>query len=72
MKRKGAEFGRLLSLPEVAVRTSLSLATIRRWAAQRRFMTVKLGRRVLVPESEVEALIRRNVVEPTAPEELQI
>lgn len=71
MKRR-QDFGRLLGLAEVADQLGISIWTVRRWAAQKRFRTVRLGRRVLVPESEVRELVARNMEEAQAPKELRL
>lgn len=54
---------RLLGLREVAERLGLSLHTVRRWASQRRLPVVKLGKRVLVAERDLERLVKENRVE---------
>lgn len=54
---------RLLGLREVAERLGLSLHTVRRWASQRRLPVVKLGKRVLVAEKDLEKLVAENRVE---------
>ena len=38
----------------------------------RRFTTVKLGVRVMVPESELRAMIERNTVPARAPKEFRL
>jgi excisionase family DNA binding protein len=58
------DFGRLLGLPEVAERLSISLATARKWAALRRLPIVKLGGRVLVSERDLERLVESRRVAP--------
>jgi len=57
----------LLSVEMVSLRLGLKPITVRTWIAQRRIAVVRLGRRVLVPESEVTRLIKRNFV-PALPE----
>jgi len=47
-------YGRLLGLPEVAERLSISLATARKWASRRRLPIVKIGGRVLVAERDLD------------------
>lgn len=51
---------RLLGLREVALRLGLSLHTVRRWASQRRLPVVKLGKRVLVAEKDLDRLVQDN------------
>jgi excisionase family DNA binding protein len=50
---------RLLSVGETAARFGVSPWTVRDWIAQRKLTRVKIGRRVLVPESEIERVIER-------------
>ncbi len=57
----------LLSVEETARRLGLKPVTVRLWAAGRRLARVKLGRRVLIPASEVERLIEANL-QPALPE----
>jgi excisionase family DNA binding protein len=47
----------LLSVPEVAERLNVTTACIRRWILERKITSVKLGRLIRVPASEVEHLI---------------
>lgn len=47
----------LLSVPEFAAALNVSLACARRWILERRVATIKLGRLVRVPETEVQRLI---------------
>jgi excisionase family DNA binding protein len=47
----------LLSVPQVAGRLGVTAACIRRWILERKIATVKLGRLIRVPESEVDRLI---------------
>jgi excisionase family DNA binding protein len=47
----------LLSVPEFAAALNVSLACARRWILERRVATIKLGRLVRIPTSEVERLI---------------
>lgn len=48
----------LLSVPQVAERLSVTPACIRRWILERRVATIKLGRLIRIPTSEVERLLR--------------
>lgn len=47
----------LLTLDEAAVKLATPIATLRRWVAQRRIATVKIGRRVLVELTEIDRVI---------------
>ena len=47
----------LLSVPQVAERLGVTRACIRRWILVRKVTTVKLGRLIRVPASEVERLV---------------
>lgn len=47
----------LLSVPQVAERLGVTKACIRRWILERKIATVKLGRLIRVPASEVERLV---------------
>jgi len=52
----------LLSIEDVAARLGLKAVTIRQWANARKVARVKLGRRVLIPASEVERLIESSTI----------
>ncbi len=52
----------LLDVRTVAARLGVSPYTVRAWLRLRRFDYVKLGRRVLVPESAVNRFIEANRV----------
>lgn len=43
---------KLLKLEEIAERHSLSLATLRRWASERKFPLYRISNRIRVSESE--------------------
>ncbi|MGO9685113.1 MAG: helix-turn-helix domain-containing protein [Beijerinckiaceae bacterium] len=58
---------KLLSIDETARRLGLRPVTIRSWAGKRKIARVKLGRRVLIPSSEVDRLIERSTI-PALPE----
>jgi excisionase family DNA binding protein len=47
----------LLSVPQFADALGVTTACIRRWILERKIATVKLGRLVRVPATEVERLI---------------
>jgi excisionase family DNA binding protein len=51
---------KLMEIPAVSEATGLKPPTIRALAAKRKIASVKLGRRVLIPQEEVEKLIVRN------------
>jgi excisionase family DNA binding protein len=51
----------LLSVPQFAATLGVTPACIRRWILERKITTVKLGRLVRVPISEVERLITAGV-----------
>jgi len=57
----------LLSIDQAAARLGLRPVTVRQWASARRIARVKLGRRVLIPVSEVERVIEENLM-PALPE----
>lgn len=44
----------LLTVPEASARLHLAPGTLYNWIAGRRITTVRVGRRVLIPETEVE------------------
>lgn len=48
----------LLTVSEIAQRTKLKEATIRRWILQKKIPTVRLGRSVRMREEDLDALIR--------------
>jgi excisionase family DNA binding protein len=47
----------LLSVPQFASTLGVTPACIRRWILERKITTVKLGRLIRVPASEVERLV---------------
>jgi excisionase family DNA binding protein len=61
------EEAQLLSIPAFAARMGLKVPTIRAWAMRRRIARVKLGRRVLIPASEIQRLIEASTI-PALPE----
>ena len=52
----------LNSIEATAARLGVRPVTIRMWAAARKITKVKLGRRVLIPEAEIQRLIEENTV----------
>ena len=59
-KPRSEDSTQLLSLKQAAERLGLSDWTIRRWAAQGRIRSVKLGGRRLIPESTIARVIEKN------------
>jgi excisionase family DNA binding protein len=53
---------KLLDVTETAELCRLKVSTIRRWVANRRLTSIKLGRRVLFRRRDIEALIERSIV----------
>jgi excisionase family DNA binding protein len=47
----------LLSVPQFAAALGVTSSCIRRWVLQRKVATVKLGRLIRLPASEVERLV---------------
>ena len=60
MKSDGAR--KLLDVHAAAERLGVSPFTIRAWLRQRRLEHVKLGRRVLVPESAIRRFVEQNTI----------
>lgn len=52
----------LLSLDEAAKEIKVSLHTIRAWVFQRRFETLKIGRRRMVERETLERFVRSGVI----------
>jgi excisionase family DNA binding protein len=52
----------LLTVPEGAATLRLKPSTIRAWILQRRIPHLKLGGRVLLRRSDLEALLRKSLV----------
>ena len=59
----------LLSIAEAARRLGLRPITIRLWASARKISRVRLGRRVLIPASEITRLIEAGTI-PALPERM--
>ena len=57
----------LVSIENAAARLGLRPVTVRQWANRRLIERVKLGRRVLISEREIERLISENTI-PRLPE----
>jgi excisionase family DNA binding protein len=49
---------RLLSVPEFASALGVTVACIRRWVLERRLASVRVGRLVRLPESELQRIVR--------------
>lgn len=47
----------LLSVPQVADSLGVTASCIRRWILERKITTVKLGRLIRIPSSEIERLV---------------
>lgn len=58
----------LLSITEAAGRLGLAPITVRQWSARRKLARVRLGRRILIPASEVERLIEAGTIPALPPE----
>ncbi len=58
----------LLTLPEAAAILRLKVSTLRAWRLQRRILFVKLGRKIFILRSDVDAFIKKSVV-PAKPSE---
>jgi excisionase family DNA binding protein len=58
---------KLLSIEQTAEILGLRPVTVRQWAAARKITRVKLGRRVLIPVTEIERLIEASTI-PALPE----
>jgi len=55
---------KLLNVKEAAARLNISVFTLRGWISQRRVRFVKLGRRTMLRNEDLEALIHDSLVEP--------
>lgn len=53
----------LLDLAEAAARMKVSKFTVRAWGYQRRIPIVKLGRRTLFREEDIEKFINKGLIE---------
>jgi len=59
---KTEKVSELISVENAARRLGLRPVTVRQWANARRIERVKLGRRVLIPQYEIERLISENTI----------
>jgi len=55
---------KLLSVKEAAAKLNISVFTLRGWISQRRVRFVKLGRRTMLRNEDIEELIHDSLVEP--------
>ena len=61
------ERSRLVSINDAAEELGLAPVTLRSWIAQRRISSVKLGRSIRIPSSELDRLVERGSI-PALPE----
>ena len=54
--------GELLTVPETAALLRLRPSTIRAWLGKRKIPFVKLGRRVVIRRSDIEAIVERSLL----------
>ena len=52
---------RLLSMNQVAKELNVHRSTVYNWRHMRKFAVVRLGRRVLIPQTEIDRLIKENI-----------
>lgn len=52
------ERGDLLTVPEFAFALRVQPSCVRRWVAERKIATVRVGRLVRIPSAEVDRIIR--------------
>ncbi len=55
---------RLLSAPEAAQYLNLSIHTLRTWVSERRIPHIKLGRRVLFRQTDLDRFAAQNLINP--------
>jgi excisionase family DNA binding protein len=53
----------LMDLEDVARELKISIHTVRAWGYQKRFPTIKLGRRVLVERAAIERFVHESIIE---------
>lgn len=61
------ERARLVSIKTAAEELGLAAVTLRTWIAQRKVGSVKLGRSIRIPSSELDRLVERGSI-PALPE----
>ena len=59
---------RLLTIEQIAPRFHVTPRTIQRWANERRVPHVRVGRRILFTEDQVEQIAEAYAVEPVEPD----
>ena len=55
----------LLTIYEVAAQLGVRASTVRAWVRQGKLASVRLGKMIRIPETEVDHLISRNVTPPS-------
>jgi len=70
--RHEAETLRLIPLRRAAEQLGVSPWTLRRWTRQGRVTSVRLSNRLFIPESELRAVIQRNLRPATAADSMRI
>ena len=55
---------KIYTIPEAATATRMSTAWYRKKIFQREIRYLKIGRRVFIPESTIEKILKESVVEP--------
>jgi excisionase family DNA binding protein len=59
---------RLLSIDQVAKQLNVPRSTLYNWRHMRKFAVVHLGRRVLIPQTEIDRLIKENITPKKEPQ----
>jgi excisionase family DNA binding protein len=62
---------RLLSISQVAKQLNVKRVTVYKWRHMRKFAVVHLGRRVLIPQTEIDRLIKENITPKKNPREFR-
>jgi excisionase family DNA binding protein len=63
MQTQNNEHPRLISVFEAGRLLGISKHTVRAWGYQGRLQSIKMGRRVLIPYSEIERVVNEGVRE---------
>jgi len=58
----------VLPVPDFASALSLRASTVRKWLVQGRLAKVKLGRRTMIPVTEIDRLIAENLIPAANPQ----